>query len=1234
MSSPPPRLRPMPPSRKAPQPPADTLLIPIELRAWAVGVDRPRVAKLAVDFTIQDSPSIAWLGQNAEPQPFSFDHAPAQGIHLHWLLPAALRRSRVSYRVDPQIFAAIAVASGLQRHPGELLAALQQASAATRERLLHELERRLKAAKLPQDHAARIAARLAESALSANVFPTVPNRWQVNRWLGKPGAQELRSWVIESDCLWQHDFAGSGDANDLGPQVLHLPAERKTIKRGDVLYRRLGRVFPAGQWLEASAAGDRLKPFTALGYGHPMFASALPHCYNVFGMWDPLADVDDALPAAQVSYTVVGWYSDPADDPVGNAADFGWAWRPGGSEAGKTPDVPEVPAAGPQRIVLRGELGLIDWQRASTAAPQPHRVAVAIGNTGAEALSAAIRADSGEPPASFESYLNVLQLGLVDRLRERHPGGLKEWDQALHRNDFAALPGGPRWLLRPQPHASGSATIALPAALALLLARLNDSQESLNRSERTLLAEREQLFADWANHLADKHTQRRSAADSEKFDGRRNIGRARLTAGIATVTDAAADAARALRQRDAARRALLEDLRGWRHGSGYQLQSTAGPRFWQPSEPVVLVWGDDVRQAPAFDGACRLVPQALARAPALASVPGSAAADPWRPLMLAWEVSYQPDLQLAPLATTPPRYLADRFPLDPADSNDLVDLRPDVATDALRFSGMAPLTGAATTNLIAQAKRYIASYPAAAGDEQQAEIERAIERAIAQLEQAPIKSQALGGFNDALLGRRQSLELPVLDPHAAHQTEFMFGLDVGRAVAGGNARGCVPQAMFNPLRAGHLRLTRLWLIDSFGRMIPILREADAAATGTENADPENAHRLTPQQVIRAERLAPIGDLTGRCSLRPRIIAPARLAFRWRSAVDDRVDSDHDPATSPIVGWLLADHLDNSLAVYAPDGTAVGSLNMDGALWRGPPGPTYGLRIDLTLPDGPLRQLVDGLISVIETTESRAYLQSLLAAIDDMTAHILPNQQAQHSGLALLIGRPLAIVRATLDLDLATPAPLDQRIDAFAAALDDRPRNAGGLRELLVPVKLGHRAHLDDGLVGYFVGPSQETQTYAEFYVEQFDEQAGGATQAPRVRHPAGDQLAVSAAGAPLQVTMLIDPRSPVHATTGILPTKAIDLPGHLYTPALSRMAVTFPIGPVIGPRDVDSPMPLPTPEEPGYQWGYVQPAAAQWLTRPVVPLPPAAAALPAKHDLFDGWLLLTPEAKEGGPDAG
>ena len=62
------------------------------------------------------------------------------------------------------------------------------------------------------------------------------------------------------------------------------------------------------------------------------------------------------------------------------------------------------------------------------------------------------------------------------------------------------------------------------------------------------------------------------------------------------------------------------------------------------------------------------------------------------------------------------------------------------------------------------------------------------------------------------------------------------------------------------------------------------------------------------------------------SLTGRFLAqPMRLDFRLLDATSDAIRSNSSDATSPICGWLLPNHLDNSLMVFDAAGQNLGEL---------------------------------------------------------------------------------------------------------------------------------------------------------------------------------------------------------------------------------------------------------------------------------------------------------------------
>jgi hypothetical protein len=109
------------------------------------------------------------------------------------------------------------------------------------------------------------------------------------------------------------------------------------------------------------------------------------------------------------------------------------------------------------------------------------------------------------------------------------------------------------------------------------------------------------------------------------------------------------------------------------------------------------------------------------------------------------------------------------------------------------------------------------------------------------------------------------------------------------------------------------------------------------------------------------------------------------------------------------------------------------------------------------------------------------------------------------------------------------------------------------------------------------------------------------------------------------VTMLVDPRAGVHATTGILPSQTLTLPPIFYEQPLAQMEISFQAGPIIVDAEA---IRLPRPSEQSGTWSWVQKnatgdAAAAWDQDPISPTADQARILRMPQELRDGWMKLT-----------
>jgi hypothetical protein len=148
-------------------------------------------------------------------------------------------------------------------------------------------------------------------------------------------------------------------------------------------------------------------------------------------------------------------------------------------------------------------------------------------------------------------------------------------------------------------------------------------------------------------------------------------------------------------------------------------------------------------------------------------------------------------------------------------------------------------------------------------------------------------------------------------------------------------------------------------------------------------------------------------------------------------------NDH-PATTPICGWVLANHLDDSLMIYDNRGKALGSLvKKNGVTWLSAPG-GGGTRVVDDIANPHLKKMVKTIQGL-----GTGFLDSFITAIDSAVKNIEPENFAQHQDLALLMGRPLALVRASVNLEVKGLPVTHQGWNEFRQNMKDKTRGDNG-----------------------------------------------------------------------------------------------------------------------------------------------------------------------------------------------
>jgi hypothetical protein len=598
---------------------------------------------------------------------------------------------------------------------------------------------------------------------------------------------------------------------------------------------------------------------------------------------------------------------------------------------------------------------------------------------------------------------------------------------------------------------------------------------------------------------------------------------------------------------------------------------------------------------------------------------------PWVPLWLEWEMEVQGRDQLD-------GWKLAQIDLDSSD--------PAASGTARTFQGRTPLhTGTART-LAASIEEWLKA------EEQrdknnQGEVDPATAAALRQVADGigylDILSTTLDGFTDRLLG------LPV----------DSFGV-LSQRSPDGSVKPPIPDAVPQLLLAGVLRLKRARIVDAFGRTLDLPMHALHV--------PEREEITQPSQAM---------------ALRPRLLRPARWLFRLvdpslspitpgtgsgsgstgpAEATIDQIDATK--MVNPVAGFLLPDHMDDSLEVFDTTGQPLGQLMHEpfggGVTWEIAPlrtgpadaGPNFGL--------APAQQILGlmaaGMVAADAQEregkpaplEAESALSAFLRVVDTTLWTVDTFAQLGNEHIAGLVGRPIAVVQATLQMDIQDD--LDQLQFSSPAQKAARQAAYHDLADRAFPIRLGELTRSDDGLLGFFVD-----NDFSQFHVvdkvvrdSAFDvgrgrgqfNQLGSTVQVPGrkpIDHPyivAEDELLVRP-GQVLQLTLLMHPAGKVHLTSGVLPRKYVQLARDWVGPGLAVMSPSVRVGPVlVDPDKISLPKVSSFPKD---QVWIRRDTPSTWKTDPILAATQTALFPEMPSDVQEGYIRIAPNAPGSTP---
>lgn len=605
---------------------------------------------------------------------------------------------------------------------------------------------------------------------------------------------------------------------------------------------------------------------------------------------------------------------------------------------------------------------------------------------------------------------------------------------------------------------------------------------------------------------------------------------------------------------------------------------------------------------------------------------------PWTPLHLDWQIQFIPS----------PNGVTD-WSLDEIDYQPRAGVLPaaDDTSSGIILKGRALLTGGAAATIAAGVRKALEQAQSAGGA-------AAIPPGTVPRYHSPLARTLLSDIttltvevNSALAGVNGEGGVPAVDRSALadiastleHMDVLAGALDNfhtrlrGGVIGDGTstAPGGTPTP-FVPMRAGFLRVLRLRLVDCFGQAVDLAGSGESAI-----ADPRQLVKTEPVRVGSREDIA---------ALSPRFTSPARMWFRFLDASGQ--DREATPDISPVCGYLLPNHLDGELDFYDANGDNLGGVRPEpgaGVVWSDAPGraSTVGQQPSRAMSNqflaGVAQGLIDWGIADASLGEGRREdaLSALLRIVDSTLWSVDPFGHVGDEHLSLLIGHPVAVMRALVRLEVSEPV------------------DAATINVMKVALRLGALTHWQDGLLGYFVNDDYRTLYCADGAVARFAREVGprrGFLQpvnlvpnfyqnfsndigvsvtegSSPVNHPYVDDsgLLEIVPNQKVLLTLLMEPHSVVHATVGLVPRKEIGMRREWVAAALSRIAPTFRFGPVLlDPKRIR--MPVATDLHGSWSWDH-RSDITTWAEEKVINTTGDALLQPDPAKGQEGWLKLT-----------
>ena len=435
-------------------------------------------------------------------------------------------------------------------------------------------------------------------------FPALPDRW----WIGKTPPKLIggrdRFWVIESDA--DRPDQQRGGLRTRGSNFCPLGQRLEMEEISNLYTGPARRKLSAVGWTEIGEEDKVLMP-------DPYFAAFYPSCNSMFGFHDPQVDRKALL---DTTYTVIGWYSNPCNDPARE-----WSSRfTDPDKAGDFLESQDISPTGDRTAILAQANAIhftehTGWKHSQSSSVAPSSTilcgevrnpanvramqqekiypTVAIGSTPTEAAAALLASTLDDDAAIRARETEFFQIAHHKRLVGHRLDALQQLRDARHTNSFIPVGTQVVWQVTDAPTAMAQGHDGLtrrrnddlPPDLLRRLAQLNAAEEALTNARNAKASLQQELFEIWQFGLR-----------GWKLVGNANVIAAHenrllakhrdLKAAVIKLTqhdqnrDAAVDQTLACLDRCNQRRDTRDHL---------TIQQAQGPRYWRPADPTLAL---------------------------------------------------------------------------------------------------------------------------------------------------------------------------------------------------------------------------------------------------------------------------------------------------------------------------------------------------------------------------------------------------------------------------------------------------------------------------------------------------------------------------------------------------------------------------------------------------------------------------------------------------------------------